>query len=132
VAPLPLARIPTKAELLAQKSGRALGWGVTDKGKTTPILVYIDVPLVDDAECGKSYSPLHQSMLCAGLERGGKDTCQGDSGGPFVLKRPDGKAGAYQQAAVISFGVGCGLPKFYGIYSSLIEGRAWIDSMLRN
>lgn len=127
VTPLALGRYASKGDLFSFKTGRALGWGVTSSGKTSPVLLYIDVPIIDDVECGKAYSPLHRSMLCAGLQRGGKDTCQGDSGGPFILKGSDGK---YEQGAVISFGVGCGLPNYYGIYSALTEGRAWIEKQL--
>ena len=45
----------------------------------------VTVPVVSDAECRQSYgqSEIADSMICAGLPEGGKDSCQGDSGGPF-------------------------------------------------
>lgn len=127
VTPVALTGAKSKSAVLALKTGRALGWGVTGAGRAAPALVYLDVPIVDDAVCGKSYSPLQPAMLCAGLERGGKDTCQGDSGGPLLVL---GKSGKAEQAAVVSFGEGCGTPEFYGIYSSLPEGRDWVLSRL--
>ena len=44
------------------------------------------MPIVSDAECRQSYgtSEIADSMICAGLPEGGKDSCQGDSGGPFI------------------------------------------------
>merc|ERR1712179_533686 len=46
----------------------------------------VDVPVVSDDDCRGSYgqSEIADSMICAGLDAGGKDSCQGDSGGPFM------------------------------------------------
>ncbi len=127
VMPVFLTSDSTKKDVISHGAGRAMGWGVTSAGKTSPTLLYVDVPIVDDGECGKSYSPLQSSMLCAGKKSGGADACQGDSGGPLLVKN---KSGAFVQAGVISFGEGCGLPAFYGIYSSVTEGRQWIANQL--
>ena len=129
VAPVPLTSAATKKDVFAFRAGSAIGWGVTSAGKTNPQLLVLDnLPIVDDLTCGQSYSPLQGSMLCAGMKKGGKDTCQGDSGGPLVV---DNKSkGLLEQAGVISFGEGCGVPEFYGIYSAVTEGRTWIGQRL--
>lgn len=47
----------------------------------------VAVPIINDENCQTMYGPQYQiasSMICAGLEEGGKDSCQGDSGGPFI------------------------------------------------
>ena len=46
----------------------------------------VTVPVVSDEDCRKAYgeAEVADSMICAGLPEGGKDSCQGDSGGPFI------------------------------------------------
>ena len=62
-------------------------------------------------------------QICAGYERGRKDTCQGDSGGPLVVydqnKCPT-------QIGVVSWGDGCAAEKAYGIYTRVSAYRDWI------
>merc|ERR1712115_242744 len=61
------------------------GWGTTSSGGSlASTLMKVSVPVVSDDDCRDSYgqSDIADSMICAGLEEGGKDSCQGDSGGP--------------------------------------------------
>merc|ERR1712046_96724 len=63
------------------------GWGTTTEGGSLArVLQKVDVPVVSDEHCRDSYgqSDITDSMICAGLDQGGKDSCQGDSGGPFM------------------------------------------------
>merc|ERR1712002_1016547 len=61
----------------------------------------VDVPVVSDDDCRGSYGQdeIADSMICAGLDAGGKDSCQGDSGGPFMCGN--------QLSGAVSWGYGC-------------------------
>lgn len=61
-------------------------------------------------------------MFCAGfLGIGGKDACQGDSGGPVVV---DGVL-----HGIVSWGRGCALPDYPGVYSKISYARDWIKEI---
>lgn len=49
---------------------------------------------------------------------------QGDSGGPMVIKYN----GTWIQAGIVSFGIGCALPKIPGVYARVSEYEEWIKS----
>jgi secreted trypsin-like serine protease len=58
-------------------------------------------------------------MVCAGAER--LDTCVGDSGGPLFF-RADALRGSrigYRQIGITSFGLGCALAEFPGVYTEV-------------
>merc|ERR1712002_434011 len=53
------------------------GWGTTSEGGSTPSTRRkVSVPIVSDAECRDAYgdSEIDDSMICAGVEAGGKDS----------------------------------------------------------
>ncbi|KAJ7355075.1 hypothetical protein OS493_028296 [Desmophyllum pertusum] len=64
------------------------GFGRLASGGASPdVLQQVSVPVVTEAKCKHAYgSSIHDSMVCAGLDQGGKDSCQGDSGGPWCVK----------------------------------------------
>lgn len=53
---------------------------------------------------------------------------QGDSGGPLVCYHPD--TDKYYLIGIASFGVGCGRPRYPGIYVRLSQYRTWIKAKL--
>lgn len=119
------------------KQARVIGWGssVFLVGPGSDDLQEVDVPMVSDEDCDTNYNSLSPfrfdptTMVCAGETTGGKDSCQGDSGGPLVAKDA---SGAWTQVAVVSFGLGCGFPLYYGVYAR-IGGptlNSWLASKL--
>mmetsp|Transcript_22798 Transcript_22798/g.31908 ORF Transcript_22798/g.31908 Transcript_22798/m.31908 type:complete len:364 (+) Transcript_22798:206-1297(+) len=63
-------------------------------------------------------------MFCAGYQEGNgsaRDSCYGDSGGPLVDKD------ANVQLGVISWGVGCAMESFPGVYANVAVVYEWID-----
>ncbi|KAG8147753.1 hypothetical protein E2320_001391, partial [Naja naja] len=74
-------------------------------------------------------------MVCAGSESGHVDSCQqhlsfiihfvGDSGGPLVCYFQD--TNKYYLIGITSSGVGCGRPKFPGLYKAL----QWVCNLFK-
>lgn len=87
----------------------------------------VDVPIVSRSECVDDYlkdSPpknVTTNMICAGLDAGGKDSCQGDSGGPIIDTNTGTLIGA------VSWGTGCALAGFPGVYARVGAMRDFID-----
>merc|ERR1712168_991820 len=81
----------------------------------------VQVPVVSDEECRAAYgeSQIKDSMICAGLKEGGKDSCQGDSGGPFTCGN--------QLTGVVSWGKGCASPGYPGVYTQTSYFIDWLN-----
>ena len=95
-------------------------------GSATNNLQYVRVPAITNAQCNSDYGgSITDTMLCAGYPGvGGKDACQGDSGGPFVCN-DNGNAVI---AGVVSWGNGCALADFPGVYARVTSALSWIQS----
>lgn len=97
-----------------------IGWGAlsesdSNKGIYPELMYETTVPIVTNSACRRSYGSesITKNMLCAGLNKGGKDTCQGDSGGPLIVQQ----GGQWRLAGITSNGLGCARPYYYGIYT---------------
>lgn len=126
----PLASIgySAMASLAAGSSLTVMGWGATRE--TIPynypeVLQQVAIPLLSDASCSAAYSgDITENMLCAGEMSGGKDSCYGDSGGPLILGDSSSTA---VQVGIVSWGNGCGLANFPGVYTRLANYSAWLS-----
>lgn len=131
-SPLPLNDYNIKPVKLAVKKPKVgdivtiTGWGTSKFfGPATEILNAVEVPIVAHKKCVESYKPslITRAMICAGLAEGGKDSCQGDSGGPLVMNNV--------QYGIVSWGKGCGMAKYPGVYSSVAYLRSWINKNVK-
>jgi len=107
------------------------GWGTLNSGANSlpTNLQWVAVPTVTNAQCAQAYgSTITSSMICAGLPEGGKDSCQGDSGGPFVCRK-DGKA---VLTGVVSFGIGCALAEYPGVYARVTAVLDWVKANMES
>ncbi|XP_058875834.1 transmembrane protease serine 6-like, partial [Acipenser ruthenus] len=104
------------------------GWGSAGEGgPSSNVLQKVDVSLITQDICNQSYRyKISPRMLCAGYPDGKKDACQGDSGGPLVCKEPNGR---WFLVGVVSWGIGCGRPNFYGVYTRITKMVDWIDEV---
>lgn len=146
IALLELAQdAPVPAQLISLFTGSpadgalstVVGWGATNPNgtDTSPDLLEVQVPIVAQTICSNLYAsatpsiPITGNMICAGdLTNGGIDSCQGDSGGPLMVQQ----GGIFQQVGVVSFGTGCALPQFPGVYTRVDNFRNWIISFTEN
>ncbi len=70
-----------------------------------------NLTVVDDNQCTQDQDAATQ--VCAqGLLA---DSCQGDSGGPLFTRAGSG----FVQVGVVSYGTGCGIPLFPGVYAEV-------------
>lgn len=82
---------------------------------------------IDQKECVMRYNTIGaviaDSMFCAGnIEMDGIDGCYGDSGGPLIYKGV--------VIGLVSFGYGCGLRYYPGVYTKISHFTDWIIDMV--
>ena len=111
------------------------GWGDIDPSSAAvyPDSLYqVQVPIVEQATCVANYavnnSVVTDNMLCAGVPEGGIDSCQGDSGGPLVARNGSN----WLLAGVVSWGNGCALPNFPGVYARVASFTDYVHDMQRS
>lgn len=100
------------------------GWGTNIYGSPdiSATLQYVDVYIVSRKTCASSSyaygDDIKPSMICA--HASGKDACQGDSGGPLV-------SGGLL-VGIVSWGYGCAIPGYPGVYVNVADFNSWIDA----
>ncbi|MGI9117661.1 MAG: trypsin-like serine protease [Gaiellales bacterium] len=113
---------------------RVAGWGSTrynpvddSFGPESDVLRAVGVRVKSADQCIEAYgaNAFHVAdMVCASLP--GRDACAGDSGGPLV----DQPGPAAVLVGVVSWGTGCAMPRYPGVYSLVARNRCWIASMI--
>jgi trypsin len=103
------------------------GWGSTSfGGSTSEDLLKVSVTVQYPNTCRDSSlyteNEITDKMLCAGVPEGGQDACQGDSGGPLIVY-DNGQAWL---AGIVSWGQGCGLADYPGVYTRVAKFDRWV------
>ncbi|CAF0944902.1 unnamed protein product [Didymodactylos carnosus] len=109
----------------------AIGWGVLASSSQSVSQSLRQVTLNSIPKSTKSCSTsLRNSVtqFCAGVNGGGKDTCQGDSGGPLMMFTRN----QWEQIGIVSYGVGCALPQYAGVYTRVSAYQQWIKSIVKD
>jgi len=114
-----------------------LGWGLTDgnnQQSQSSRLLQVLIETISNDACSNSKSSLlpldsyqgliYSDMVCATGQ--GKDSCQGDSGGPLIISGNDFSRDIL--VGVVSWGYGCAIPGFPGVYSRVSADQDWIRS----
>ena len=106
------------------------GYGrLASNGNMPKSLMQVMVPVVSQSRCKNFYgSSIHDSMICAGLDAGDKDSCQGDSGGPMVCEYN----GKYFLEGVVPWGHECADPRKYGVYARVRYLSQWVNQMMNS
>lgn len=109
------------------------GWGtVSSSGPLPDSLQEAAVTVLNDTACVKAYAKQNDTvtdtMFCAtGTSAHGiTDTCQGDSGGPLACE----ENGHFVVRGVTSWGEGCGMEGFPGVYARVTSALDWIHDVM--
>ncbi|XP_046632118.1 trypsin-1-like [Daphnia pulicaria] len=115
------------------------GWGFTNSAswsndRLSDLLRSVNITVVSDQVCDKAYGGDSEnrivlpSMMCAGdMKKGGLDSCQGDSGGPLFT----GSGETAVLYGIVSWGEGCALASYPGIYTQVSYFLDWIAANQR-
>ncbi|CAH1637696.1 unnamed protein product [Spodoptera littoralis] len=126
---LPVTSELQRESLIGQNAVVA-GWGVTEDGLESSVLLSVDLPVISNTDCMTAYRDslkLKETQICAGGVKD-KDSCGGDSGGPLMFPGKMGNYGVrYVQRGIVSFGSKrCGLGGFPGVYTNVAYYMNWI------
>lgn len=113
---------------------KVIGMGkLTSGGESSDDLREVVVQYVPTDECNAAdkYGGdiIDETMFCAGIDEGGKDSCQGDSGGPIFSENDDGSV---TQVGVVSWGDGCAEADHPGVYARISGVSDWIKDTVCN
>jgi len=102
-----------------------LGARSEEEDGSMPLLLHeVEIQAIDHKVCNRQYEGKveQQSMFCAGVDGGGKDSCQGDSGGPLFIRNGT----EHIQVGIVSWGQGCARNGYPGVYARISHVYDWI------
>ncbi|CAL8117692.1 unnamed protein product [Orchesella dallaii] len=135
VAPICVPK--TSTSKYASQHGIFVGFGHTNYGsgsdkpkENSRISMKVNVPILSNQDCLKTKVPtkknITENMVCAGSQ--GKDACINDSGGPLMVQ----ENGRTTVVGLASWGIGCGLAGYPGVYTRVSQYLEWIRTATGN
>mmetsp|Transcript_10298 Transcript_10298/g.21641 ORF Transcript_10298/g.21641 Transcript_10298/m.21641 type:complete len:488 (-) Transcript_10298:45-1508(-) len=122
------ARLNANATVESGAQTVAIGWGVTETGRTSSVLMEATLPVRSNRACRAEYSSefVRDVMVCAGVLDGSADSCSGDSGGPLLLEND-------LVVGITSFGpFPCAQEGRTGVYARVSAAVPWINGVLES
>ena len=124
---LPLMDPQQMEQLLPGEMLTAIGFGsLYDSPLSFPsVLQEVQLGYVDKAVCNEVMSVvggITETQICAGNSGQIQDSCYGDSGGPLMANIN----GEWRLTGIVSWGLGCGLPDYYGVYTEAADFVQWV------
>ncbi len=119
------------ASLAVGQSAWSAGWGNTSiTSEVYPNeLMEVLLPIIGSNDCDNAYpGEITENHICAGYLNGTKDTCQGDSGGPLIIENNN----QYELAGIVSWGEGCAVQDYPGVYTRVQNYSSWITNYMEN
>jgi secreted trypsin-like serine protease len=109
------------------KSCVVTGWGLTESGSTSKYLRQVYMSIVEPSYCVSKYQKtvvkITDNQLCAGADKGAKDSCSGDSGGPLVCRTDS----TWHLNGIVSVGPKkCATEGVPGVYTKVTNYIHWI------
>ncbi|KAF2881991.1 hypothetical protein ILUMI_24172 [Ignelater luminosus] len=116
-------------------TGVVAGWGKTEDNHKSDVKLKVEVPVVANRDCSRSYLrhqiSTRKEHLCAGGVKG-ENSCNGDSGGPLMYRDKSENASNWINIGILSFGLSkCALENLPAVYTRVTEYMPWILEHLR-
>jgi len=114
----------------ANSRATVAGWGTTEHGSLSHVLLETEVNVISNAQCRRhrDYRGVTNSMLCTKSDKHGpyqQGSCQGDSGGPLMVDDGEG----YILVGIVSWGVlRCTTQTYPGVFARVTSYVDWIKS----
>ena len=114
-------------EVLTESDCHVAGWGKTENGAQSPVILSTTVNIMSNAYCSSRRLEMYTTLtgeysFCAGVKEGGRDSCDGDSGGPLYCRKGD----RYELFGITSFGKDCAVKNQPGVYTKVANIVLWI------
>lgn len=82
------ACLPDPAKSYDYVGGVASGWGISDDGSVSSVLLKANVAILPNTMCQTGFTnfTVTENMMCAVAQQSNQRTCHADSGGPLVVE----------------------------------------------